>query len=97
MKSPAAAAQGLLEFGVAPDMSQIWLDGEIAVRSMRGWSGHTSVVLVPNPNGVQHDRAPFVPGVQEALLTWAELAMSTAREPDRHCRSVSGRTQENSS
>lgn len=64
---------GLLELGVAPDRSQIWLDGEIAVRNMRGWSGHTSVALVPNPNGVQRDRvAMLCPECDRRcqVLTW---------------------------
>ena len=72
-EEPSVRAQGLLEFGMAPDRSRIWLDGEIAVRGMRGWSGHTSVVLVPNSNGVQRDRvAMLCPECDRRcqVLTW---------------------------
>ena len=53
-------APGLMEFAVAPDVSQAWIDGEIALRNMRGWKGPTSIVLVPNPNGVQRNRRAMV-------------------------------------
>ena len=45
----------------------------IAVRSMRGWSGHRTVLLVPNPNGVQRDRvAMLCPECDRRcqVLTW---------------------------
>ena len=66
-------AHGLMEFAVAPDMSQVWLHGEIAVRNMAGWRGATSVTLVPNPNGVQrHRRGMSCPNCERRCqkLTW---------------------------
>ena len=72
-EGPIGPAHGLVELGVAPDLSQAWLDGEIAVRSMRGWRGPTSIKLVPNPNPVQRERrAMLCPecGRRCQVLTW---------------------------
>ena len=70
-EDPNGAPHGLIEFGVAPDMSQAWLDGFIAMRPP--WIGPMALDLVPNPNGVQRDRrAMSCPECERQcqVLTW---------------------------
>ena len=66
-------AHGIIEFSVAPDFSQVRLDGQIGTRNLSPWTGPTVIDLVPNPNGVQRDRrAMLCPECQRKcqVLTW---------------------------
>ena len=70
-EDPNGAPQGLLEFGVTPDMSQASLDGFIAMRPP--WQGPMTLDLVPNPNGVQRNRrVTLCPQCERRcqVLTW---------------------------
>ena len=72
-EDPNGCPHGLIEFDVAPDMSQAWLDGFIAMRHMPPWREPTTIDLVPNPNRAQRDRrAMLCPQCERRCqkLTW---------------------------